>query len=271
MKAQELQAYLRSLNGGWMDIERTVDTFKSGVPEAEITAIAIGWMSYTWALKKALDLGCNVFITHEPTYYDHYDSSQEVFQRLPDVRKKKQFIEERGLIILRCHDLWDQFPAEGIADSWGELLQLGKPIDGHGYFRVYDVAGKTAGEVAQQVARAASAFGQPAVQLIGSPDQPVTRAFTGTGAITPLGEAVVTYQADLAICSDDGFVYWRDGAYAIDTNLPVILVNHPVSEEAGLMSLAHHLQQQFPFVRVHHIPQSCMYRLVGCEEHPGRV
>ena len=42
MKALELQSYLRSLNGGWMKLDRTVDTFKAGDPDSEIEGIAVG-------------------------------------------------------------------------------------------------------------------------------------------------------------------------------------------------------------------------------------
>ena len=261
-KARELQSYLRSLNGGWMDEKKTVDTFKAGDPDAEVQGIAVGWMSYTWALWQAIDLGCNVFVTHEPTYYDHYDNNAEMFC-LQSVQDKRHFIKENGLIILRCHDLWDQVPGIGIPDSWAQLLGFGEPIDGTGYFRVYDVSGRTAGDVARQIAAHTGSLGQEAVQLIGSLGKPVTRACIGTGAITPFLTFVHEYDADLAICSDDGISYWRDGAYAIDMDIPLIVVNHAVTEEAGMANLANHLQSQFPHVPVHHISQGCMYRLVA--------
>jgi len=261
MKARELQSYLRSLNGGWMKLEKTVDTFKAGDPEAEIRGIAVGWMSYTWALQKAVELGCNVFITHEPTYYIHRDNDAEVF-RFQEVRAKRQYIEENDLIVLRCHDLWDQAPVIGIPDSWGELLGLGEPIDGSGYFRVYDVSGRSALQVAQQVAARTTQFGQEAVQLLGPVDEPVTRVGIGTGAITPFQRLLDEYSIDLAICSDDGFSYWRDGGLAIDMNIPVIIVNHAVSEEAGMIHLAEHLEARFPAIPVHHIPQRCTYKLI---------
>lgn len=47
VKACELQSHLQSLNGGWMDPEKTVDTFKSSEPDAEVQGIAVAWMSYT--------------------------------------------------------------------------------------------------------------------------------------------------------------------------------------------------------------------------------
>ena len=74
MKAQDVQNYLQSLAGDWQYSDNTVDTFKAGDPSTEVRGIAVGWMSYIWALQRALDLGCNVFITHEPTYYNHWDN-----------------------------------------------------------------------------------------------------------------------------------------------------------------------------------------------------
>lgn len=265
MLAQNLQDYFRSLNGGWMDLEKTVDTFKSGDPSAEVRGIAVSWMSTTWALKQALELGCNVFVTHEPTYYNHHDAPDSPIFTLPGVQEKRQFIEESKLTIIRCHDLWDQVPVIGIPDSWGAALRLGDAIDGTGYYRVYDVNGRTAGDVAQQVAARTRAFGQEAVQLIGDSDKPVTRVAIGTGAITPFFKFVTDYAIDLAICTDDGFTYWQHGAYAVDLGVPVIVVNHATSEEAGMINLTHHLRECFPGVPVHHIPQGCVYRLVKAE------
>jgi hypothetical protein len=204
MKAYELQSYLNTLNGGWVDRERTVDTFKSGDPDGEVRGIVVGWIaSYTWALQQAIAWGCKVFVTHEPTYYSHWDNDPKIFD-LPGVRDKQRFIEENHLIILRCHDLWDQMPRIGIADSWGAFLGLGQAIAGEGYFRVYDVAVKTAIQVAQQVVQRARTLGQDAVALVGPPDKQVTRVSTGTGAIASFLGNIARYQVDLAICSDDG-------------------------------------------------------------------
>jgi putative NIF3 family GTP cyclohydrolase 1 type 2 len=263
MQAKEIQYYLRSLNGGWMDLDKTVDTFKAGSPDTEITGIAVAWMSTIAALNKAMELDCNVFITHEPTYYNHYDAPDSPLFQLEGAHAKRAFVQHSGLVIIRCHDLWDQVPGMGIPDSWGSLLELGEVIGGTGYYRVYDVSGHTAGSVARKIAQKTGQFGQPDVQLIGNPDRQVTRAAIGTGAITPLFGYITDYAADLGICTDDGFTYWQHGAYALDHNLPVIVVNHAVSEEMGMMNLAQHLALQFPDLRIHHIPQGCLYSLIS--------
>ena len=266
MRASELQSHLRSLNGGWMDLENTVDTYKSGDPEAEVTGIAVSWMSTTEALKQALAAGCSVFITHEPTYYNHHDDPESPVFQLAGARDKRDFIETSGIVIIRCHDLWDQVPEMGIPDAWGAALGLGQAVGGEGYYRVYDVSGRAAGDVARQVAARSRPFGQEAVQLIGDPVAQVTRVAIGTGAITPLFGYIhdfgQVYGVDLAICTDDGFTYWREGAYAIDVGLPVIVVNHATSEEPGMMCLAEHLGARYPDVPVHFIARGCLYHLV---------
>lgn len=267
MRAKDVQTYLRSLNGGWVDLEKTVDTFKAGDPDAEVCGIAVSWMSTTEALSAALAMGCNLFISHEPTYYDHYDDLRGWVFDYEGARAKRAFVEESGITIIRCHDLWDQIPAIGIPDAWGEALGLGQVVGGEGYYRVYEVGGKTAGDVARQVAARTAQYGQEAVQLIGDPGKPVHRVAVGTGAITPLfgyihdfGEA---HDLDLAICTDDGFTYWREGAYALDTGFPVIIVNHATAEEPGMVNLAEHLRAQFPDVPVHFLPRGCLYRHIA--------
>jgi hypothetical protein len=80
LRARDIKAYLRSLNRGWISMEETVDTFKSGNPDAEVKGIGVGWMSYTWALERALELGLNMFITHEPTYFEHRDNDPGTFE-----------------------------------------------------------------------------------------------------------------------------------------------------------------------------------------------
>jgi putative NIF3 family GTP cyclohydrolase 1 type 2 len=139
------------MDQGWVDWDNTTDRFVAGDPDAEVEGIAVGWMSYSWALKQALELSCNLFITHEPTYFSGHDDEVQMF-RFPGVRAKQNWIEESGLTILRCHDLWDQLPGIGIPDAWAECLGFDKAIAGDGYYRVYDAMGHTARSIALQVA-----------------------------------------------------------------------------------------------------------------------
>lgn len=253
--------YLLALGTDWIDAESTVDRFVAGDPSVTVTGIAVACMSYTWALQQALDLGCNLFVTHEPTFFSGRDDEERIF-RFDGAAEKRRWLRESGMAVFRCHDLWDQFPVEGIPDSWGALLGLGFPTYSDGYFRLFKVDGHTTESLARQVAAGVRRYAQDAVEVIG-PERAITRVATGTGAITPFTQLLDLYSPDLVICSDDGFTYWHAGALAVDLGIPAIVVNHAVSELHGIELLARHLERQFPDVPIHHIPQTCMYRLVS--------
>jgi len=103
--------------GAWVDWNATCDGFKAGDPQSEVVGIAVAWQSTLPMLRLAAVKGCNLFITHEPTFYVHLDDSETVF-RHDYASAKRRFIEESGLTIYRCHDVWDVFPDIGILDSW---------------------------------------------------------------------------------------------------------------------------------------------------------
>jgi putative NIF3 family GTP cyclohydrolase 1 type 2 len=127
------------------------------------------------------------------------------------------------------------------------------------YLRAYEVEPQSAFRFAESLARRLAPLGQPGVQLLGPGDKKIARVGTGTGAITPVFEMLAELEVDAVIATDDGIDYWREGALAIDLEIPIFVVNHPVSELAGVESLADHLQTKYPDIPVHHIPQACMY------------
>ena len=242
MRIGEIEEYLRSLDGGWVNRAKTVDRFIYGYPDAQLTGICVGWMSYQWALEETVRHGCNLFITHEPTFYDHWDSHPESLD-LDAAKRKRAFLDQHNLAILRCHDLWDQFPDIGIPDSWAKVLGFGPPIGGKGWYRILDVAGLTVGEVAKRVAGRIEGFKQQAVQVIGdladlsSPCYRNRRHYAAAALHAEMG-------GDAALCTDDDFTFGGTGL-AIDSGWPVMVVHHPVAEEHGLELLANHLQMRF--------------------------
>jgi putative NIF3 family GTP cyclohydrolase 1 type 2 len=182
---------------------------------------------------------------------------------LASATAKRAFVERHALSIVRCHDLWDAYPDLGVPDAWGRALGLGRAALADGFLRVYEIEPTTAEAFARRVARAVAPLGQQAVQLIGPAEAEVRRVSVGTGAITPVRRALIDLGVDLAVCTDDGIAYWRDGALAIDAGVPLVVVNHPVSEEAAMIHLADLLRERLAPLPVYHLPQRCMFRLVG--------
>ena len=265
MTAQDVANHLNGLDGGWVHWEETVDTFTAGDPARAVTAIAVGWKAHTWALKRAYELGCDLFVCHEPLYYHLPDVPTDEGLHAEGVLAKERWLAETGMTVLRCHDVWDQVPGIGIPDSWGAALGFSNPLPkSRGYYRAYDVTGSTAGDVARRVAERVKCLGQEAVLFLGDPDKPVTTIVIGTGAITPVYhyDFVRRFNADIVICTDDGFHWCCWGGYATDIGLPVIVVNHCTAEEPGIVSLAAHLRATFAGTPVHHIAQGAQYRLI---------
>ena len=269
--AGDVHDYLRSLGKQWVHAQRTVDTFKAGGPQLAVEGIAVAWMSYLESLRKARELGCNLFITHEPTYYNHHDQDESVFE-FEIARRKREFIQQSGMAIIRCHDVWDRVAKIGIRDAWARFLGLEKEVEtavatepspARPYCGVYEIAPVKAGEYAQQVADKVAALGQEAVLLVGPEEKLIRSVAVGTGAATPFRHMFHDLKADLCVCSDDGFSFWRDGSLAIDMQYPVVIVNHACSEEVGMKRLAEHLSEKFPGIAVHHVPQTCMFRTIA--------
>jgi len=260
VRARDIRDHLLAM-GPWVDPASTVDTFKSGDPEAVVTRVAVCWMNYTWVVRKALDLGCQMIVCHEPTYYEHWDRDPSVFD-FEFARRKKTLIESSGIIILRCHDVWDRVEKIGIPYAWGEFLGFSRLVDKTTFCLAYEIDEVPAGTLARTVAGRVAALGQQAVELYGPSDKPVRRVVLGTGAITPFEEMVGKLKADAVICSDDGFTRWRHGTMAVDMGLPAIVVSHGVSEEPGVRRLAEHLAGAFPSLTVVPILQECVFQTI---------
>ncbi len=259
MTAIQLHQHMRSL-GHWVDWDATTDGFKAGDPETEVRAIAVCWQSTLPKLREAAASGCNLFVTHEPTFYVHMDDDPGVFA-LPFAREKMSFLHESGLVVYRCHDVWDRVPGIGIRDSWARQLGFeGPPAAADAFHAAYPFTG-TAGVLAEHVRLRVEPLGQSRVWLLGDPAAPVTRVGIGTGAVTDF-RSMLSLGADAMVVTDDGIAFWSAGCQAADSGIPLIVVNHAVSEEPGMRSLAAHLAGAFPDVPVRHIPLGCLYSVV---------
>lgn len=260
MKASDLHQHMREL-GTWVDWSDTTDGFKAGDPEAEVTGVAVGWCSLMSSLERAHQLGCNLFVTHEPTFYCHMDDEQQ-WRDTEAAGRKMDFLRETGMVVYRCHDVWDRVPEVGITDSWGQFLGLGAPVKKQGYYNLYQLEPQPVGELARRIATAVAGLGQPAVQVIGPVDKTVSRLVIGTGAATNV-PTMFAMGADVILASDDGLKYWQHGTWAIDHGLPLIVVHHATSEIPGMKSLAEYLRRRYADVKVEYVGPGCLYSLVA--------
>jgi len=261
LKAVELHEHSKKV-GTWVDWDDTVDEFLAGDPDDEVTGIAVSWMPTFATLEKARELGCNLFVTHEPLYVSEPDATRLIGSGDPWVRKKS-WLEETGMVVYRCHDLWDDYPAIGIHGAWANWLGFkGAPLAAEKYYEVHDVEGMTLGALARIILEQVKSLGQETVHVIGDLEREVSRVALGTGAITNY-RRMHSLGADVLVLTDDGTRLWESAQWAQDGGASVILVNHATSEEPGMISLAVYLRGVFPGVRVEHVPGGCLYRMIS--------
>jgi putative NIF3 family GTP cyclohydrolase 1 type 2 len=271
ISAAELQKFLVSLT---QLKPRTVDRFIIGDPQTSVKKIGTCWMSDWKTCRKAVESGVNVLVTHEPTFYTHWDldekegdyySSPEYTKNLylQQVEKKKKWINENGLVIIRNHDTLDALRDTGIPFALGNFLGFSNSeiIASRTYYNVYRLDSQKAEIFAKKIAAKLLEIGQPGVAFYGDPDRQITSVGVGTGCICdPLEFADL--KPDLFISIDDVVRTWTQTAYAEDTGNPLIVINHGTSEEMGMRNLNHIIKKKFPDIDVIHFNQGCTYKWI---------
>lgn len=271
VRASEVNAWLRSLQPV---PEPSVDRVIVGNPGAVVRGIAVMWTPTWSALREALADGCNVVVAHEPTFFSHLDLdafegeksglSQAALNAMSGTRDaKRRWIEENGMVVIRCHDVLDLMPG-GVADSLARKLGFGESdvLVNEPYYRVVRVAPATrADELAARLARAFGTIGQPGVAFYGDPARKVERLGLGTGyACEPW--RFVELGADMCVTIDDRIKTWIETEWADDAGFPMVVIHHGTSEEWGVHTLRELLAKRYPELPVKLIVQGFRARWI---------
>ncbi|WP_224450390.1 Nif3-like dinuclear metal center hexameric protein [Haloprofundus salilacus] len=265
-RVHEIESYLESLETLYTPPER-LDGILAGSRDDTVERAAVAWMPYKRTIERARAAGCSLLVTHEPLEYNTGPTADPADERpvvAEQMASKSELVADAGLTVLRCHDVWDLLPGDGVTDQWGQRLGFtdDETVVREDYIRVYDISERVARDVAQEIADNVTDLGQSAVELVGPDDTAVSRVAIGTGAITPVPR-LLEHDPDLLVCTDDGFTHWRDGAMTIDAGVPAVVVNHATAEVASMATLVIHLDNAFPDLSVTHFEQECMFDLVA--------
>jgi putative NIF3 family GTP cyclohydrolase 1 type 2 len=273
--AADLNAYLKSLNTG-TGFDFDTDRITFGDPNRAIRSVATMWQGFLPDLRQMHAAGHNVVIVHEPILYTHKDldpgtkeyswASPKVVALFEAARLvKERFLTESGMTIIRCHDMLDTARTYGIPFAWGRLLGFRDAdiIARAQYYHSYRIAPARAIDVARAIARGAARVGQPGIEFYGDQDRIIRSVGVGTGAISsPLSILALDPTPDIVVSITDSVRAWIEPAFARDTGLPLVVVNHGTAEESGMAELTRWLNtQNLGFPIAHHV-QGCAYRWV---------
>ena len=100
----------------------TVDTFKSGDPEAECTGIVTTIWPTIEVIKKTHEMGYNLIIPHEPTFYNNADKV-DWWEDNSVYLEKLDLLKRLNITIWRDHDHLHAHKPDGI--RYGVMKELG--------------------------------------------------------------------------------------------------------------------------------------------------
>lgn len=103
------------------------DGYKSGNPEQKCSGIACTLVPTIDAIRRAIELGCNLMYVHEPSYYmtpDYPEWKGGYRNRIYE--EKRRLLEENGIVIYRDHDHAHAHEPDGIFNGVIRYLEWEK-------------------------------------------------------------------------------------------------------------------------------------------------
>jgi putative NIF3 family GTP cyclohydrolase 1 type 2 len=215
----------------------TVDTFKSGDPNAKVTGIAVTMMSTLDVLQRAAASGDNLIITHEPTFYDHMDTSKELpmGESDPVLAEKRKFIEDHHLIIWRFHDHWHRNTRDGILAGQVHALGWEKYQDAANPY-LFTIPQTTVGKLSDDIQKKLGIY---VMRVVGDRDMKVQRVAYSPGASGFRREAGALEIPDIELLITGESREWETVEYVADAvaegrHKALIMLSHVPSEQFGM-------------------------------------
>jgi putative NIF3 family GTP cyclohydrolase 1 type 2 len=234
--------------------EETVDTYKGGSGDMQVTGIATTFLATMEVLKQAKAKGLNFIITHEPTFYNHLDRTEQ-FAGDPVVAAKQKYIKDNNLIVLRFHDHWHRTQPDGIYK--GVTAKLGweeYQKDGSQYF--YEIPKMSVKKLSKQLKKR---FDHSTIRVVGDIDMEVSQIGLVLGAAGSMRQIQSLQRDDVEVVIAGEVPEWETVEYIRDATSmgkkkALILLGHANSEEAGMDYCADWLKTFISEVPVEFVP-----------------
>jgi len=256
LTAKQVAARIQSHVGiPWM--VGTVDTFKAGNPDTQVTGIAVTMMATLDVLQRAAASGKNLVITHEPTFFNHLDAPDSLPQKENDavLAAKRAFIAQQGLVIWRFHDHWHVRKPDGI--EVGIVRALGwekfqNRRDEHLFVLPETTVEKLAADLGKRL-------GVGVIRVVGDPGMKFTKVSLAPGATGFANETRALESDDVETLVVGETAEWETVEYVADAitegkRKALIILGHISSEQAGMQECARWMKTFVTEVPIEFIP-----------------
>lgn len=233
--------------------ERTVDTLKSGRPDAEVRKVAVAFTATYAVIRQAAEAGVDLLITHEPTYYNHADETDWLAGD-PVFERKRALVEQAGLAIFRLHDYIHLYKPDGILSGMLQALEWEAYADPERRNVLTPPAQEvhTVHTIADHLKRK---LGIDSMLVAGDPDLPVKRFGIMPGATGGRSHRKLLASGDIDLLIVGETNEWETNEYVRDAAdmgfaKALIVAGHQKSEEAGMLTVVAALRAAFPELQV---------------------
>jgi putative NIF3 family GTP cyclohydrolase 1 type 2 len=234
--------------------EETVDKFKAGSAGTKITGVATTFLATLDVMKRAVEQNCNFILTHEPTFYNHFDDTAPL-EKDPVQKEKMKFIADHNLVVFRFHDhihmMKPDVIVRGIVKGLGWEKYLVK-----GEENVFVIPETTLENLAGSLEKH---YNVETIRVIGNPELKCTKIGLSVGAPASMDQIMMLQRDDIEVLIAGESREWETVEYVRDAmdagmNKAIILLGHVISEEDGMKYLSEDLQNIFPEIPVKFIP-----------------
>jgi putative NIF3 family GTP cyclohydrolase 1 type 2 len=221
---------------------RTCDGVIGGDPDVECTGVLVSITPTVDIIRKAVDMGANFILVHEPTFYSGYDDECEWLEGNDVYEEKLKLLLDNGIVVYRDHDHIHAHKPDGIFHYMARQLGwLEYQIPGEGHAPEFRLPETTLGALVRHVK---AAMGLETIRYIGNPEAKVsTVGFCGhllPNAGTNWSnnaQVAASWKYDVVIAGET--VEWTLPLYIRDAAMlgkakGMILPGHFVQEEAGM-------------------------------------
>jgi putative NIF3 family GTP cyclohydrolase 1 type 2 len=237
----------------------TVDTIKLGDASQEITSIVITFMGTVEVIEKAIKLGANFIIVHEPTFYNHPDTTDWLAEH-PTYKAKRELIEKNKVVIWRFHDYLHSIPPDATFMGMVKALGWENNVIPENY--ACSIKPMTLRELAEWVKKC---LGVGTLRVVGNLEMICQTVQLWPGFPPPSMQIGSFFEPGVDVVIAGEIHEWETSEYVRDAtqlgySKGLIVTGHAASEEPGMEYMIPWLQERLPGVEVHFIRTSSAFQ-----------
>jgi putative NIF3 family GTP cyclohydrolase 1 type 2 len=222
--------------------EQTVDKIIAGNPDTPVKGIATTMMATLDVIQRAAAAGKNMVITHEPTFYSHQDTIDQLKDDAT-YQFKVDFIRANNMVSFHFHDHWHGHRPDGIATGMAQELGWEKNTDPQNP-HLFSFPPAPLARFAKDIE---TKLKIRTMRVVGDPGLTINRAIASWGYVSQFPGIPLLARPDIDALIVGETREWELVEYAHDMissgkKKALIVLGHVVSEQAGMRYCAEWLR-----------------------------